>query len=199
MDVNKLYTQKDRDIIFSYLVEMCNHLEIFHTIAEPRLRVLIDQINPFELNYKVTKIISASFFKDADIPTEQYEMVDMMLKTCLVLIKFFDPEFDEVKTKRNFLENYPEFIPMEKQDPVEFELLFNFRLYMHISVRIIEPSRNKGILMKIASLLEGAGRIYRSGGGQSLLVTNRELVYEREGNQKKTKRNIYKTAGMNEP
>jgi len=85
------------------------------------------------------------------------------------------------------LKEYPEFAASDV-DAAELNYLLVYRNMMKIALKVISPRRNKRLLMDICSLLECSGRVYITGGTQSLSTSRRVRIYEHEADVQQTKR-----------
>lgn len=158
--------------------------EITQEDVEKALRLAISENIP---NMRSTKVVMEKFYPDLkDKLDKKYKNINEIMKTTYTLMLNYVPESDRLKcSTEDFLVRYPEFVN-ESED--ELKYLLQFRNFMKLALELIPPNQNKGILMAIASRLEGSGKDYVTGGGQKLETQNRVLIYENEGQVRVAKR-----------
>ena len=78
-----------------------------------------------------------------------------------------------------FLENYSDFINLHEE---EINYLLIFRNVVKIIINMFESKMIKQICMDIASILEGSGKKYICGSGETLQTKRRIYIFRKEGN-----------------
>jgi len=86
-----------------------------------------------------------------------------------------------LETTEELLFQFPEFQQLASD---ELDYLLKFRNAIKIAMLILPAEGHKGLLLQIAGKLEGSGRTYITGSGQTEGTKHRVMVYEREGNVK---------------
>jgi hypothetical protein len=114
-------------------------------------------------------------------------VVERIFQTTTVYILATRKETQAIQwaTVDDLLFSYPQFV--EASDDERLRLL-RFRNAMRVALSVLPAKRNKDRLLRIASKLEGAGRDYITGTGQSEDVDRRVAIYEMEGGVEAEKR-----------
>jgi hypothetical protein len=86
---------------------------------------------------------------------------------------------DDIIDANKLLENYEEFINLPEQ---EINNLLKFRNIIKIIINLFETKMIKQICMDIASILEGTGKKYVCGSGETILTKRRVLIFRKEAN-----------------
>lgn len=187
-----LYTPIIKSKIKQFCEELCDSLlfDEWISLTKEKLAIVLDRVTPDDLHYRNTKVVTEFCFPNyKTMSKELFENIDLILKTSYVLVKCYDPSISIHKLSLpEFLQKYPEAQALIDSNEKEFDYLQNYLYYFSVARTIIQTDRNKGLLVRLTSLLEGSGRTYRSGGGQSMMVTIRELIYERETGLARVKR-----------
>jgi len=82
---------------------------------------------------------------------------------------------------------YPMFASAS-MDETEIQYILNFRNMLKFALQVIPANRNKMLLINICSVLEGSGRVYVTGGTQSVATSRRMQIYEHESGLQKRRR-----------
>jgi hypothetical protein len=91
-----------------------------------------------------------------------------------------------LKTTEEMVTRYPEFITVPEP---ELRVLISFRNVMVIAMQCISPRYNKNRLLTVVTrIVEGRGKRYVTGSGQTDFTTNRVTIYERESGLSPTPR-----------
>lgn len=102
---------------------------------------------------------------------------------------------NDVNISESFLDEYNQY-PMfssNSLDDDEVQYITKFRDMLQIAMQVIPASRNKILLIRICSALEGSGRVYVTGGTQSLATSRRMQIFEHESGLQKTRRTVKKS------
>jgi len=84
--------------------------------------------------------------------------------------------------KRSFKVKYEEYEGMNPDNINSWETLCQFRNVLRLVLQINADRRSKGVLIRVAAIL-AEGRIYSTGGGQSLQTNRRLCIYDVEVGQ----------------
>jgi hypothetical protein len=95
---------------------------------------------------------------------------------------------DDIIDANKLLENYEEFIDLPEQ---EINNLLKFRNIIKIIINMFQTKMIKQICMDIASILEGTGKKYICGSGETIQTKRRVLIFRKEANIYPAKRNGY--------
>jgi len=102
----------------------------------------------------------------------------------------------DIMNEQKFLENYIEFSNLPKEEII---LLLRFRNIIKIAITMLDSTHIKQTCMDIGSILEGTGKKYICGSGETLQTKRRVLIFRKEANvypnkrycnKKKNKKNI---------
>jgi hypothetical protein len=91
----------------------------------------------------------------------------------------------EIIDRNKLLENYPEFIDLPEE---EINYLLKFRNIVKIIVSMFESKMIKQICIDIASILEGSGKNYICGSGETQQTKRRVLIFRKEAEMYPKKR-----------
>jgi len=91
----------------------------------------------------------------------------------------------EIIDRNKLLENYSEFIDLPEE---EINYLLKFRNIVKIIVSMFESKMIKQICMDIASILEGSGKNYICGSGETQQTKRRVLIFRKEADMYPKKR-----------
>jgi len=109
-----------------------------------------------------------------------------------VIIRIYDYNISinhpDIINEQQFLENYIEFSDLPKEEII---LLLRFRNIIKITTRILNNILIKQICMDIGSILEGSGKKYVCGSGETIQTKRRVLIFRKEANIYPAKRNGY--------
>ena len=148
------------------------------------------------INHWSMKSLLRDYFDIKNIDTKEEK--DLMLKVEVVLkaaIIYFltlkdsgnHDDMDSIEELLSVYQKYSIFCD-SSMDSAEKEYLLVFRNMMKKALHVINPKRNKLLLVNICSMLEGSGRMYVTGGTQSAATTRRLQIFEHESGEQKRRR-----------
>lgn len=85
----------------------------------------------------------------------------------------------DIMNEQQFLENYIEFSDLPKE---EISLLLRFRNIIKITTTMLNNSLIKQTCMDIGTILEGTGKKYICGSGETIQTKRRVLIFRKEAN-----------------
>lgn len=91
----------------------------------------------------------------------------------------------DIIDKNKLLENYPEFIDLPEE---EINNLLRFRNIVKIIINMFQSKMIKQICIDIASILEGTGKKYVCGSGETIQTKRRVNIFRKEANKYPVKR-----------
>jgi len=127
--------------------------------------------------------------------------IEKYLKAAAVYFLYLKSRSSDNNTSESFLDEYSQY-PMfssNSLDDDEIQYIVKFRDMLQIAMQVIPAARNKILLIRICAALEGSGRVYVTGGTQSLATSRRMQIFEHESGLQKTRRNVKKTALVKVP
>jgi len=132
--------------------------------------------------------------------------IEVYLKAAVVYFLYLKSKnsndaLSNVNTSEKFLREYNQY-PMfssSSLDDDEIQYIVKFRDMLQIATQVIPASRHKILLVRICSALEGSGRVYVTGGTQSLSTTRRMQIFEHESGVQKARRNVKKSTILKHP
>lgn len=179
--INKINSVSSRDV------------KIF---LQPTLQKIISSTCSKPITQSTMKCLLRDNFDVKNISTKEER--DLLLKAEAVLkaglVYFLSLKslniHDEIDTVDEFLAVYSQYPLFSKPsiDQLEGKFLLSFRNMMKKALQVIPAKRNKHLLVTICSLLEGSGRLYVTGGTQSVATSRRLQIYEHESGEQKRRR-----------
>lgn len=180
--------------VFEPLCRAYSDFAEFPLIAETLKRAIID-IDGIEINRMTTKKVAEIYYNRKAFYTPEmaamFKTIKQIFKSAYVLVlhsreltkQFANPALNPAAeviwlSIDTFRAEYPEFSAVEEG---ELQLLFHFRNFVKVCTLYIDPRLAKHVYLAIAGRLEGSQCAYITGGGQRQEVTNRVIIYEREG------------------
>jgi hypothetical protein len=167
-------------------------LPIYEKLIAPKVTKIVKDIHNHEVDTKMSQKFVERYYDVQEFKKTEHGILilaelQIAIRCIYVLILSHQEECIEKfwTDTSQLLENYREF---EKDDFTELGYLLNFRNMMALSLEFIPAKLNKRLLVNICARLEGSGNEYVTGGGQKQPVTNRCIIYEREGNVSKVTR-----------
>jgi hypothetical protein len=94
----------------------------------------------------------------------------------------------EIIDRNKLLEDYPEFVDLSEE---EITYLLKFRNIVKIIINMFENKTIKQICIDIGGILEGSGKKYICGSGETTQTKRRVLIFRKEANVNLEKRNGY--------
>ena len=182
--------EKSIDKIYS----MCSQeVKVF---LSPHLDQIMLSICSQPINQWTMKSLLSDHFDIKNIITKEEK--DLLLKVEMVLkagIVYFislkdsntHDDMDSIEELLSVYKKYSVFCD-SSLDSTEKEYLLIFRNMMKRALRVINPKRNKLLLVNVCSLLEGSGRMYVTGGTQSAATSRRLQIFEHESGEQKRRR-----------
>ncbi len=168
---------KQEEIIYALRIAFADFI-FFDVLAVPLLQRIFE--NPCKA-FQVKSVLE-DLDVDRDYFDETYGKKDMdSLRTVIVcgyvmIFNLADQSLSCKWSQQKFLEYYPELSKFDKEDPY----LLSFHSFLLLAMKLIPAKRNKGLLIQVASRLEGSKEIYVLGSGQKDAVSRREAIYYRE-------------------
>lgn len=190
------------EAVYSHIADICPPK--VKLVLGDRLKEIISSlcysgsnINPLTIKRLMKNHFNVKLFKSKNEKNFLFA-IEVILKAAVVYCLSFrkDSIFDKFKSVGELLEEYPSFV-QEDLDASELEYLLAYRNMMRIALEIIPAKCNKRLLMNICSTLEGSGKVYITGGTQSLSTCRRVLIYERESDMKPKRRPERRNQSLN--
>lgn len=169
-------------LLFQFIKVNCNQkisrdmFESIDTIFSEKGSLITKEVKKFEFNVEV--VLKASLVYAVSLQARYNYPV------------YLDPA--------TFFADYQQYLYVIEcpVDPTEMAYLLNFRRFMKISLDYIPAKRNKQLLIAICALLEGSGRVYITGGTQSVATSWRTYIFEYESGLEKVCRPSRSKAGV---
>lgn len=118
--------------------------------------------------------------------------IEVTLKAAIVYYLSLqkDNGFESLDSTDDLIEEYGQYpmFALASMDDSEIQYILNFRNMLKIALQVIPANRNKMLLINICSALEGSGRVYVTGGTQSVATSRRMQIYEHESGLQKRRR-----------
>mmetsp|Transcript_11485 Transcript_11485/g.15814 ORF Transcript_11485/g.15814 Transcript_11485/m.15814 type:complete len:316 (+) Transcript_11485:73-1020(+) len=116
--------------------------------------------------------------------------IEVTLKAAIVYYLYLRKDLAHETSTDDLIKEYGQY-PMfatDSMDENEIQYIVNFRNMLKIALQVIPANRNKMLLINICSVLEGSGRVYVTGGTQSMATSRRMQIYEHESGLQKRRR-----------
>lgn len=169
---------------------------IVSELLGPRLREIISTTCASPVDELTMKTLMKKNFNKKLFRTKREKAfifsVEVVLKSAIVfhISKTRLNIHDDIDTVDELLAEYNEYTIFNPSvmDETEMQYLLNFRNMMKVALQIIPAKRNKMLLISICSVLEGSGKIYVTGGTQSISTSRRMCIFEHESGIQKRRR-----------
>jgi hypothetical protein len=178
------------DCTFAMVEALFSDYKVFPQISDELKQAIPHLIATKRITTSDIKKVANKYSLFGKVSTEQKAaelVVERIFQTTTVYVLAMREENRAIQwaTVDDLLFHYPQFV--EASDDERLRLL-RFRNAMRVALTVLPAKRNKDRLLRIASKLEGAGRDYITGTGQSEDVDRRVAIYEMEGGVEAEKR-----------
>jgi hypothetical protein len=191
--MNTFISLEDLDEIERKIEEAFHDLPFFPELIKDKvLKILLSARDEKELDAATIKILLIRFFdvqaidKGALGKTILYH-ISNAIRCCLVLLLEKDSKYHSLfwTDRSQLIEQYPSFKDLDGQ---ELSYLLRFRNMLKLALNIIPPRLNKNKLIDVAARLEGSGKQYVTGSGQTAPTARRVKIFEDESGVRPEKR-----------
>jgi hypothetical protein len=178
------------DCTFAMVKALFSDYKVFRQISDELKQAIPHLIATKRITTSDIKKVANKYSLFGKVSTEQKAaelVVERIFQTTTVYILAMREENQAIQwaSVDALLFHYPQFVEVSDDERLR---LLKFRNAMRVALTVLPAHRNKDRLLRIASKLEGAGRDYITGTGQSEDVDRRVAIYEMEGGVEAEKR-----------